>query len=366
MIDTNDLGKLALSLEAIASAERGADAIADLRGTLDELLNHPEYAFWSEDTTELGEHAGKRCLVPRSLRGRRALERLGLLDDDCLLLKVHRHAGKVLFTDGLWVNQDIRVFPFSDESQLLLEHATTEGYAQWASAVIDPATGCGHHLVALGGACRRYGFDVNPRAILYATMNTILNDVAHVLLSRNNIASGIPQHLDELDGTVLFLVNMPFALTPIERALPLSADGGLTGARWTFAALQAIYGFGQRNSGARGVRACILCYSVGNRAENRWEVVQRAEQLFPGRVRWKVLKNERMWRVNGKKEQPNPMDLVDGLPRKADCRFYVRDEQREKVRAGYHELARTLATPVVGGGGRWDVLGYGLLDVDVR
>lgn len=362
MMDTNELTKLALDVDAMAGSD-----IAALRRALEEVIDHPRYAAWSLDAdTRQGEQGGGRCPVPPDLKSRQFLERLALIDGECLRIKVHRHAGEVFCTDGLWVNQDIRVFPFSDESKRLIEHASAHGYDRWAETAVDPATGCGHHLIGLGGSCMKFGFDVNPRAILYGSINARVNAKPQVLLSRNNIGAGMPPHLDGLGGKVLFLVNMPFAISPIERVLPLCSDGGLTGARWTFAALQAIHGFAQRNRGAESVRACVLCYSVGNSQEGRWEIAERAEELFPGRVRWNLLVNERMWRVNGRKEQPNPMSLAAGLKLKAECRFYVRDEQRDAVRRGYEELARALAAPAQDGGGRWDVLGYGIVDVEVR
>ena len=289
------------------------------------------------------------------------LARLGLLDGrGFLAVEVHHLRNKLFLTDGSWERKKVRTFPFADESQRLLEHAEAREYHTWADFVIDPACGCGHHAVALPGRLPGACFDVNPRAVLFATINARLNRRDELMVAHNDITRGIPSAVTNgVNGNVLFLVNMPFALAPLPGVLPLSADGGQTGTRLTFAALDAIDRFhdARRNPGI--TRACVLCYSVGNRDSDIWEVVRRAQALFgAGRIEWKILEGERMWRVNGRKEQSNPMDL--GLvPLKAECRLYVGDEDRDATREGYINLVETLQGPP----DHWDALGYGILDI---
>src|SRR4029077_6553198 len=109
------------------------------------------------------------------------------------------------------------------------------------------------------------------------------------------------------------------------------------------------------------LRCLVLTYTVGCKAEDRWAVPQRALELFgPERVRWQLLSEERLWRINGKKEQDNPMPL-DRLGLKADCRFYVPPgANREEIRAGY----RALASERHDFG--WDHLAYGVIAIEAR
>ncbi len=163
---------------------------------------------------------------------------------------------------------------------------------------------------------------------------------------------------------MLFLVNMPFALSPLpsdgqERFLPLHADGGMTGADNTFAALDAIHRYMRTRVKCAGCRAVVLCYSVGDAAEERWEIVERTEQTFGReRVAWTLLREEKMWRINGVKSEPNPMSLAESLPKKAECQFYVRDSERANVREGYARLVSLLNDR------GWARLGYGILDIN--
>ncbi|MFX4914349.1 hypothetical protein ABTC20_19240, partial [Acinetobacter baumannii] len=78
-------------------------------------------------------------------------------------------------TDGVWVNQGWRVFPFCDESETLLAHAS--GNAGWPDWTLDLAVGCGHNILGLDGAERRIGLDINPRALAYSAVNRALNGI---------------------------------------------------------------------------------------------------------------------------------------------------------------------------------------------
>ncbi len=72
---------------------------------------------------------------------------------------------------------------------------------------------------------------------------------------------------------------------------------------------------------------------------------------------WHPLIDEPLWRVNGKKEQPNPMPL-ENLALKADCRFDVVDpSRRAEIREGYRALVQECA------GKGWDHLAYGIIEV---
>ena len=156
----------------------------------------------------------------------------------------------------------------------------------------------------------------------------------------------------------LLLTNLPFLLAPEPDVLPRSAYGGRYGYELTVRALDRIHAIEESLADGSELRAIILAYSVGSKTRNEWEVVRHAREVFgEERVQWTILESEKLWRVNGRKEQPNPMPL-SRLPIKADCRFYVRDEQdRERVRAEYVQLVEELEHR------GWDHLGYGVIAI---
>jgi hypothetical protein len=101
-----------------------------------------------------------------------------------------------------------------------------------------------------------------------------------------------------------------------------------------------------------------VAYSLGSVHDDSWVVAEKATERFgSAHVNWSLMDSERLWRVNGKKEEPNPMPL-SALKRKADCRFYVRREaNRERIRAEYDQLAQELEDA------GYTHLGYGALTI---
>lgn len=259
----------------------------------------------------------------------------------------------IFITDGPWNIHRGGVFPFEDESELILGYIKEHEIDKITYGIIDPACGCGHTGIAYWGIGPRIAFDINPRAGYFVSVNAIINQ-REVQFAANNIFDGLPRASDEvIKRKPLFAINIPHALSPFPDMLPNTSDGGKTGLTWTIAALQALTRF----IGSEGI-AVILSYSLGNSKQNRWEIVEKAKGLFSkDRISWKLLKNIRIWRINGKKEQPNPMLLRDGLPKKADCKIYIKDSDREKIRQGYNQLVRTFETD------GWHVLGCGILEV---
>ncbi len=326
------------------------------------IIGHEKYSKWLEDTEfvapftvpdEVGGGAGS---------GKWALDRLGLIRGHELQVKIKRFEGKILLTDGLWVPGQYRVFPFSDESQRLLEYIRDEkGLFEWPDVLIDPATGCGHHVMAMSHIPTKIAADINLRAIAYLDINRILNGNKNTFVSVHDIQDGMPvADPKNIGGKVLFMINMPFALAPAERVLPLSADGGETGAKMTFKALEALRKFADENDGNSQIRALVLNYSVGNEKEDRWEIKDKAEELFgKENIRFKLLRGHKMWRVNGKKEQNVPMP-VEQIAFKAECKYYVTDFQRPAAREGYETLVQMLKDS------DYDVVGYGILDIKIN
>ncbi len=327
---------------------------AALRELLLEIAGSASYAEWLDREQFEGrpfEHPPARDLA--------LLERLALAKERSLAVRVNVCEDLALVTDGLWVDAAHRVFPFADEGALLKRRCDQLGWSDWATCLIDPATGCGHNLLMYEGSARRYGFDVSARSLSYAAVNATLNSVPVALLGLNDVQDGLPAvFAPRGPERVLMIANMPFELSPLRDALPPSAEGGYFGYELTRAALNAAAGLEEQLDADSRLRCLLLTYSVGCLAEDRWAVAEHAERCFgAGRVTWHPLTDEPLWRVNGKKEQSNPMPL-DNLALKADCRFDVRDPaRREEIREGYHDLVRDCAA------NGWDHLAYGIIEV---
>lgn len=292
--------------------------------------------------------------IPQDYPHRDLLKRYGLVDNrgrTCYRINVL--GNRIFITDGPWRCHEGGVFPWSDESELILKYINSHGLSTKTYGIVDPSCGCGHTPIAYDGAGPRFAFDINPRAGRFLKINSFLNE-CEVNYMQNDISSGFPPEFRrKLQHRRLFATNMPHALSPLPDALPPASDGGLTGLKWTLAALRAFRDF----LGSGGI-AVVLCYSLGDYSESVWDILEQAHELFPPqRVKWELLHGVHIWRISGKKEQPNPMVLTEGLPKKADCKLYIREEQREQVRQGYVELASTLEKM------GWYVLGCGILEV---
>lgn len=355
-ITMDDLNQLQIVLQS------QPDQARLLAEVLRAIADHDAYRRW-----KAGEQfEGLLFRMPAGLvfpddERRRLLETLRLVVDDALRVKVNVTDAGVFVTDGLWVPGEFRVFPFHDETDLLRRACTDLGWDDWATCVVDPATGCGHNVLGYPSrAARRYGFDINARGISYAAINRALNGVGTACLGINDVRGGIPPVFgQDAAERVLVLVNMPFALVPEAGTLPRSADGGRYGYELTQAALTGVRDLAASLAEGSELRCLVLTYSVGSQREQRWVAHQHALELFgPERVTWRLLAEERLWRVNGRKEQTNPMPL-DKLALKADCRFYVRrDAIRQSVREDYLKLERELRER------GWDHLAYGVIAID--
>lgn len=287
------------------------------------------------------DHPQKEFLIKCGLVDRmgRTQYRINLLKD------------KIFVTDGPWQYLKGGVFPWVDESKLILDYIYSHGFSSRTSGIVDPACGCGHTPIAYEGDGSRFALDINPRAGKFVKINSFLNG-CQVNFTQNDISNGFPFETQQEVRRCprLFAINMPHALTPIPNVLPSASDGGITGLKWTLAALRAIKDF-------QGL-AVIHCYSLGDYRESRWDILEQAHRLFPPKkVRWKLLPSAKVWRVNGQKQQPNPMVLEEGLPKKSDCKLYVCDELRERTKQGYIRLVSFLQKK------GWHVLGCGVLEV---
>jgi hypothetical protein len=307
---------------------------ADLAKTLSEIGNMEAHSRWAGS---LGEAEPFRVQNYPHIS---VLEDIGFVLDGQLRVKVNRVHDRLFVTDGVWVDPRWRVFPFCDESETLLTHAAVNiGWPDWT---LDLATGCGHSVLGFDGTERRTGFDVNPRALAYAVINRAMNgiDAKRQRFALNDIRDGIPSCIgDGLDGRVLILANMPFGLAPDRDALPLTSNGGPSGASLQIAAFLAIRDLAAA-SPRLDIRACLMGLTVGDRRTDRWEIVEKARECFGAdRVNWTLLKEEKVVRVNGVRELDNPTPLRVALPRITECALYVKEADRSEQRTAYERLA---------------------------
>ncbi|MET0522492.1 MAG: hypothetical protein ABW156_11060 [Jiangellaceae bacterium] len=329
-----------------------------LRNVLVSVAKLPEYAQWEER----GQFTGRRFRLPRGFipthpKERRLLESARLVVDDFLQVKINLVDGLVFLTDGLFVPSESRVFPWHDESGQLITAMHEAGWAGWPTTIVDPATGCGHNALRVADV-ERFGLDVSMRALCFAVVNSLLNDRPFAMLGLGGVERKIPQVRGLGDERVLFLINMPFAIEPVPGALVRTAAGGKNGYEKTISALEAVREYATKSPEAH-VRALVLAYSIGKQTENRWFVAEAAKRMFGAdAVSWRTLTGEKQWRVNGKKEQPNPMPL-SSLRLKAEDIYYVKDEKREAMRVGYDEKERELRRA------GYDALAYGVLQIEV-
>jgi hypothetical protein len=259
---------------------------------------------------------------------------------------------KVFITDGPWRSDSGGVFPWSDEAELILGYLKDHLEEDRFSAVVDPACGCGHTPIAFGGSLHRFAFDKNPRSAEFVRINAKMNDCVATYGTRDIVQGFSEEQIRDFGKRPLFVINMPFALSPYVGALPSASEGGPDGLVLTRHALNAC----QR---ADRWTAVVLTYTLCDRDLSRWDILEEARRWCgSATLRWELLSDAPMWRINGKKEQPNPMPLGEGLPKKADCRLSVRNSDRERVRTCYQRLAARLEAR------GWYFLGQGILLVE--
>ncbi len=362
MLTTDRLDEIAGDLARNKRSE-GDQTIGRINAYLDAIYQHPSYQNWLLVDQFAGGERGRFKIPPQvsidNLDASRVLESYGLTLGRELQVKIENHFGVVHITDGFWTDPRIRVFPTTDESELLCQYAREAGYEGNYEILIDPACGCGHHGMALQ-LPQRISMDRSSRAVTFAVINALLVNADRHLYAVNDIFSGFPIPLTEqMRGNVLVVANMPFALMPHlteARAAP-AQYGGPSASLFTVAALRAVERFWAEARGVNELRFVLLFYSLGQTANGPWETQLRAEELF-GRdcVRTEIMRNQKMWRINGVKEQPNPMP-VDDLERKAKCRFTWPEQMEATILKGYRRLQQELYAD------GWNYLGYGIHDI---
>ncbi len=331
MLSTDDIFLLSSELASDATFSRF------LNDRLRAIHASPPYQDW------LGTGAEAEPFALPDVADLPPLERARLARSGRLLAKLNRTEAGIFLTDGVWIEPRVRVFPFCDESVALVGFVRKTGLAGWADWTLDLATGCGVNAMALGG--HRVAFDINPRALAYATVNRTLNGISgeDCVFALNDIHDGIPKAVgSNLEGRVLILANMPFGPAPSPDALPLTSNGGESGADLQIAAYRAIERFVQSANGRFSVRACLMGLSVGDHVANRWDIVERAIAHFGAdRVKWHLLSEEHVFRIDGVRQFVNPAPVAIAMPGLASCRLYTPDESERIAKvAAFTNLAR--------------------------
>jgi hypothetical protein len=348
--------------------------VTELQDYLTVIFDSDDYQKWLAEDQFLGGRSqrGKPREPLRAAAKAPELKHLpyqyALVANGRLQLKIDKHFDRIHVTDGFWVDPSKRVYPTCDESQILCNFIN--GHVRLVSDgfLIDPACGCGHHSLGLHARFRkRVSLDINGRSLAFCRFNSILQgDVRH-LVGFGDVRDGIPLEIASHEGDhVVFAVNMPFSIPPHAETFSsvgtsLAQTGGDRGIELTLAALDAISDFSRR-SVFEALDAAVLCYTLGYQEDDgswRWEIDEIARELFEGSaasVSFHLLKDEKLWRVNGKKEQPNPMPL-ESLVKRADCRITYHDSVRDSKREGYLEKIRSLKAE------GFTHLGYGILHV---
>ncbi|WP_158931694.1 hypothetical protein [Acidisphaera sp. S103] len=316
MLSTDDVFLLSTELASDARFSRA------LNEQLRAIYGSPPYQDW------LGTVAEVQPFELSDVAAVDLLERAGLARSGRLLAKLNLTEAGIFLTDGVWIDPRVRVFPFCDESVALIGFVRKSGFATWADWTLDLATGCGLNAMAVGG--RSVAFDINPRALAYATVNRALNGILgeDCVLAINDIRDGIPKAVcSDLEGHVLILANLPFGPAPSADALPLTSNGGESGGDLQIAAYRAIDRFVRSSKGRLSVRACLMGLSVGDHVANRWDIVERAIEHFGAdRVKWHLLTDEHVFRIDGVRQLENPASVAVAMPGLASCRLYTPDE----------------------------------------
>lgn len=323
--------------------ERSTEHLDDLRQCLSELVRQQWFEYCFQQI--------KPQPLPAEFAGLDVLRRVGLVDvDNHPQYQINTTGNSVCISDAPWHFRAGGVFPWNDESELLLDYANFTQLAANSYTIIDPACGCGHTIVGYSGRGERYGMDVNPRAGRFVAINAMLNEL-EIFYTENNIFNGLPAAVMGGDHRLL-LANLPSTLSPKKDALPNTSDAGTHANTPAIAMLRAASRLPERWG-----TVVLGSYSLGNDATGEWSLLQAAQRLLPEcLVTWN-LTDAPIWRVNGKKQERNPLRIRDGLAKKAECRVSIPDSQREEARQGYRQLI-----PVLESEG-WNLLGYGLLTI---
>lgn len=224
--------------------------------------------------------------------------------------------GLLFFVDtkgsALW-RGETRVYPYFDEAEDLLE--TAKSLDSKFELIVDAFAGGGHSMLPIlrdGIAQYGHGLDINPRAVVLAGANAKLNGFQdRSVFVMQDIHQGLPR----FEGKTLYIANAPFALTVGELPHDIMRDGGQDGLKLARVFInQATVNtyVDEAITGAKpGDVIMGVAYSrVG--VNGKIEIENELEKHVEGKGTFSIslIEGRTLWRgANGKKEQPNPMNL---------------------------------------------------------
>ncbi|KYG68032.1 hypothetical protein AZI87_01820 [Bdellovibrio bacteriovorus] len=340
MLQTENLNKIWLTLSSNSSLKK------KVHGELERLFQEPTYQGWWKTEPRTPFELSLPDLFP-------TLKHVGFIDGARLLVKVNQIGFRLFVTDGAWVQSPMRVFPDPDEALVLLKHVEKKGLHTWADWVIDPAAGCGHTPLGFQGSAKRIFCDANARALTFASLNALINDLAseHCFGLLNDMNRKFPTPL-RLQGKTLFLTNVPFAPAPDDSSLALNSGGGEHGADLQIASFELVKKFSEQNSVP--VRACFLTWTLGNATSNEWEVPRLCQDIFPtAKIQWTLEQHD-----YDAPDLPNPAPLRSMLRHLARSQYVVKHENKN-VEEAYENLADKLQAQ------GFTHIAYGFLDCEL-
>lgn len=346
--------------------KKETEVISDIRRCLTEIYDLDQYQHWlCEGQFQTASHTANRFQIPWNIGTSTTKTRMPLLEEfsivsgDELLVKIEKHCGEIHLTDGNWVDSHKRVFSFNDESELLINWARNKGFLDSVDLVIDPACGCGHHAMGFGKGVFKICSDVNARALAYGKINATLAGDDKRYFEHFDIYDGIHPLARRVrsEHTVL-LINAPFVVYPQHPRIKklIAQDGGVYGHDLMKAAIKSVVNFFMDNN-AKKSNAAILCYTLGNTETDRWDVLDYFDSLgVPLNKNLTLLRDQKLWRVNGRKEQQNPMPL-SALKLKGSCYHSYDKEDFEWAIEGYQKIEMELRSK------GFSHIGYGILEI---
>lgn len=317
--------------------------------SLQSVFQSEGYQFWLAEE----ESSGRRPAVEVG-QSHDLLREVNLATDHHLDVKINIIDEMLFLTDGLWAEPQWRVFPYADESVDVLEYIGTQVLSQF-DWCLDLATGCGHVALRTARCLPTWGLDINPRALMFAKLNLVLNQIpasnCHLML--NNLRDGV--HLP-LRGKGLVLANLPFGPNPKVKSMPLTSAGGRYGLDFQLASMQALKAWLKDKSIA--ARVLLLGVSFGQARENRWQIEQEARKILGPDVKpvWTVLSHVKMPRTNGRREMTNPIPISEAFQRIVGCSVYSKGQDQNELGKVFQELATDLSQS------GWTDLSYGILE----
>jgi len=277
MISTDDLTKIYMDL----SAEDKLDAVF---AEIDALWATENYKAWHTDKSN--------HIRPFHIEGEwKYLRALGLARDSSLQVRINKIGSRYFLTDGPWLNHRFAAFPYSEEAESLLDHVYQEKLHLWADTIVDMSAGSGHTPLGMETDADRYVYDINSRALAYARLNALINQLpqSRVSIAFNDVKRSLPLSLLSLRGQkVLFLFNTPFVPNPSPsslEAMPISVDGGAAGEDLQVRSFEVVADFKKRFP-EKQVRALFLTWSFGRFRDGFWELQDKCDKILNAKTKW--------------------------------------------------------------------------------